>query len=140
MLATALHHVALAAAGARDPWWIIGSAAVALHGARTEVADVDLLMSERDAAKLLAAQGVPVRPGTPDGRFRSCVFGRLTLGGMAVEVMAGLAVFDGVDWQGIAPRTRVAMRDVFVPERTELIAILRCFGREKDHARAALLS
>ena len=47
---------AMAQAGARDHWWIIGSAAVVLHGVDTSVADVDLLLSPADAERLLAGR------------------------------------------------------------------------------------
>lgn len=140
MLTAALEQVAAATARTRDPWWIIGSAAAALHGAPTTVADIDMLMSERDAAALLAAHGKAPAPGVPDGRFRSQVFGRVRLGGMAVEVMAGLAVFDGAGWRRIEPGTRLLVQGVFVPDRGELIAILHAFGLPKDLARAALLA
>jgi len=44
-----------AAAGAADPWWIIGSAAVVVHGgAVPHVKDVDLMMSGGDAKCLCA--------------------------------------------------------------------------------------
>ena len=54
-LAAALDEVAAALRGARDPWWVIGSAAARLHGAETPVADVDVLLSERDALVIAAA-------------------------------------------------------------------------------------
>jgi len=39
-----------------DPWWIIASGAVALHGADTgQVADVDVLLSVTDATRILPA-------------------------------------------------------------------------------------
>lgn len=140
MLAAALRQVAEAAAEACDPWWIIGSAAVSLHGVATTVADIDLLMSERDAVSFLARYGVAPGPGMPGGRFRSQVFGRVDREGVKVEVMAGLAVFDGRAWTTIHPSSRVREGGVFVPNRDELIAILHRFGRRKDVERAALLA
>src|SRR5438132_9852290 len=72
----ALAEVAALASGARDRWWVIGSAAAALLGAATgPVRDIDLLMSARDCARLLRACGVAPCPGVPDERFRSRLFG-----------------------------------------------------------------
>ncbi len=53
--------------------------------------------------------------------------------------MAGLAVADGSAWQAIRLSTRIAIDGVFVPEREELIGVLRRFGRPKDQARLRLL-
>lgn len=44
---------------AYDPWWIIASAAVALHGADAgHISDVDVLLSVDDAMRILPALGV----------------------------------------------------------------------------------
>ena len=66
------------ASDCRDPWWVIGSAAVRLVGlAEQPVADVDLLLSEGDALRLLDRLGL--EPSTPDpsDRFRSTLFARI---------------------------------------------------------------
>jgi hypothetical protein len=53
-LAETLAMIGQAAGVAADPWWIIGSAAVVLHGgAVPDVKDVDLMMSGRDAEALI---------------------------------------------------------------------------------------
>ena len=44
-LATTFDLVGRASVSACDPWWLIGSAAMALPGAAVEVGDVDLLTS-----------------------------------------------------------------------------------------------
>jgi hypothetical protein len=54
-LGETLARVADALAEARQPWWIIGSAAVALHGADVTVGDVDVLLGEADARGAAAA-------------------------------------------------------------------------------------
>lgn len=119
-----------------DPWWVIGSAAMALHGAQgLEVGDIDLLMSRRDAAALLRRQTVEPRPGVPGGRFRSDVFGRWRAGAVTVEVMGGLHV----DEMALVPRSRVAIGRLYVPDVAELIAMCVSFGRPKDVARAQAL-
>ena len=148
-LAEALKAVAQAAGSARDPWWIIGSASLALHAIDPgPIGEIDLLMSERDAAVLLKARDVPMAPGAPTSRFRSVVFGRWTASGMTVEVMAGFEAKGAdagglINWRPVLPRTRerivIGGEALFVSSRTELAALFRRFGRAKDIARAALL-
>ncbi|MDR6789589.1 hypothetical protein J2Y58_002962 [Sphingomonas sp. BE138] len=139
MLRAALSQVAAALRGAEDPWWVIGSAAVRLHGADTAVADVDVLVSARDAARMLAAWPGTVTIGAASARFRSHPFARAEGGAMPVEVMAELEVRADGAWRPVRPVSRVPIGGVFVPERAELAAILLSFGRPKDLARAALL-
>jgi hypothetical protein len=128
--------VGAAAGRAHDRWWIIGSAAMALHGvAGLAVGDVDLLMSRRDADALLRSRGIEPAPGEADGRFRSDVFGRWSAGGFVVETMGGFHV-DGVE---LVPRTRIDSGGVYVPSVAELIAMCEHFGRPKDEERAARL-
>ena len=54
-----------ALAGAQEPWWVISSAAVALHGVTPiEVGDVDLVMSVGDARRLMDALDIkPIEDG-----------------------------------------------------------------------------
>lgn len=130
-------------ARARAPWWIIGSAAVVLHGAATDVADLDLLMDAADARAVLRAAGVEAREGERSALFGSAVFGTLCEAPLPIEVMADFAINTGGRWEKVAFRTREPVRvgsaTLWVPSRAELIALLRRFGREKDVARAALL-
>ena len=139
-----LQEVAALTAGARDPWWIIGSAAVALHNApETTIADVDLLMSVADAGAALRSLGIEPVPGRPDARFRSAVFGIWDGAPLPVEIMAGLDVAGAAGWRPVQPQSRVAVRiddiTLYVPSRQELGAILESFGRPKDLERARLL-
>jgi hypothetical protein len=135
-LAAALEEVAIAAREARDPWWIIGSAAMAVHGVSgLIVGDVDLLMSRRDATQLLRRRGVEPRLGEANGQFRSDVFGRWQAGAFAVEVMGGFHV----NGRELVPVSRVAAAGLFVPPVEELIAMCELFGRPKDVERAARL-
>jgi hypothetical protein len=127
-----------------DPWWLIGSAAMALHGVRQlQVADIDLLMSRNDARRLLREQR---QPNTPDGgteHFRSDVFGRLRGGPLSIDVMGGFHVRQVAAWREVVPTTRVAVRIpsglVFVPAVSDLLDITRHMGREKDRDRAEML-
>lgn len=127
-----------------DDWWIIGSAAMALHGAKTvSVADVDVITSPRDALMLLESHGTPVSKDEGKDRFRSQIFGRLTGAQLPVEVMAGLEVRQDREWVEVAPATRVALpvasRTAYAPDLEELIEITRLFGRPKDFERLAAL-
>lgn len=136
LLAT-LKMTAAAMRDARDDWWIIGSAAVAGHGAGpVDVRDVDVLLSVADARRILPGLGVPLTPGIADSRFRSDFYCQWNAPPVPVDFMAGFHVFG----EALVPATRIAMAGVFVPSRGELLAMLRHFGRPKDLARAQLLA
>jgi len=142
-LAAALAGLAERAAAAHEAWWVIGSAAVALHGGATEVADLDLLMMPDDARRLLQEAGLPAAPGATSALFRSELFGTIAGAALPIEVMGGLRVRGPGGWEAVTPATREPVRIgeavLWVPSRGELIALLRRFGRAKDLARAALL-
>ena len=127
-------------ADAREPWWIIGSAAAVLHGAATEAADIDVLLGVADADDLDARLGLGLRSGRGDALFRSERYGRWLEPSVPVEFMAELAVRGAA---ALVPRTRVPIAVgeaiVYVPGRRDMIAILELFGRPKDRARADLL-
>lgn len=127
-----------------DEWWIIASAAMALHGATPiEVADVDLLVSERDGHALLSALGLPFVPPVGTDRFRSALFARWDGAPVPVEIMASFHVRSGDDWLPMVPTTRIAVSvgdfTLFIPSIDELIAHCRLYGRPKDAQRAAIL-
>lgn len=143
-LAETLALVAEAASGAADDWWIIGSAAVVLHGrAVPHVKDVDLLMSAADAAAFLKRTGGPVRAGQADDRFRSLVFGLWTAPPIPIEVMGGFSVASDGGWREVTLTTRepvsIAGATVYVPSAEELVRLLHAFGRTKDLERARLM-
>ena len=143
-LAETLALVAEAASGAADDWWIIGSAAVALHGRSVpHVKDVDLLMSAADAAAFVKRTGGPVRSGQADARFRSLVFGLWSAPPIPVEVMGGFRVAGDGGWREVMLTTRepvrVAGATVYVPAADELVQLLHSFGRAKDLERAQLM-
>lgn len=143
-LSLTLAMVADAMRPAQSPWWVIGSAAVALHGAAPiMVADVDILLSVEDARAVLPATGLAVTAGGEHPDFRSEIFATWTEPSLAVEFMAGFAFRQGAQWQMLRPQTRqaveVAGATVYIPERHELLQILEAFDRPKDRDRAALL-
>ncbi|MEG8043073.1 hypothetical protein QP164_10115 [Sphingomonas sp. LR59] len=130
---------------ARDPWWVISSAAVALHGvAPIEVGDVDVLMSVGDARRAMDGLGVVPTKDRASSLFRSTLFGRWETPPLVVEIMAGFHVTTSAGWTEVLPRTRVSVsldrRVVYVPDRAELAAILSMFGRPKDFERVRLLT
>lgn len=142
-LAGTLDLVVRVTALAPGPWWIIGSAAMALHGLDLPVADVDLLLAPEDATRVLEVHGrvLPSREG--QGPYRSEVFGRIDGGPLLVEVLGGFHVREGGHWVAVEPATRLAVGlargAVFVPSRPELAAITRRLGRPKDLLRAKML-
>ena len=114
---------------ARDDWWLVGGAAVALHGvAAVEIADIDILLSPRDARRILAALNISRDEGGGVDRFRSDVFGRWTGLPLSIDLMAGLQVRTGEAWTRIEPATREAIlvegHPIYVPSRVELIRYL----------------
>lgn len=129
----------------RDPWQLIGSAAARLAGADVSVADLDVLTSAADAARLAGAWAERRDTVyTPAGaeRFRSH-FARFQFAAMPVEAMGALELNDGQGWAPVTVRevmrVRVAGLDVPIPSIAEQIRILESFGRPKDLHRAALL-
>ncbi len=130
---------------AADPWWVISSAAVALHDAPVDdVRDVDLLMSARDAKQALMRVGVEPRTGHATDQFRSAVFGTWHGPPLPVEIFGDFD-FAGPDgWSRVAPKSRepvtIGGQILFVPSVAELRQMLIGFGRPKDLARAQLLS
>ncbi|KUO56634.1 MAG: hypothetical protein APF78_08750 [Sphingomonadales bacterium BRH_c3] len=144
-LAASLAQLAQVMRDTRDDWWVIGSAAVALHGGDPgEIADIDVIVSRRDLDALYERLSLTYTPDAGKAMFRSQRFGRWTEPALDVEFMAGLQVLRGGQWLSVQVQSRETIRcsdvEVLVPSRGELIAILELFGREKDLARAATLS
>jgi hypothetical protein len=142
-LVDGLREVAALSPSLQDPWWLIGSAAMALAGLEgLDVADIDLLVSERDAAAALSAWLIPPEPPGGNDRFCSLVYGRRP-GALVIEVMAGLQVKTPRGWTAVRPQTRRPVgfggAALYIPETPELIAICRLFGRPKDLERARAL-
>lgn len=144
-LRSTLLAVADVMAPARHDWWIVASAALALHGVEVgDVRDVDVLIDPRDAAAVLDPLGLKPAVGRSDGRFRSDLFVTWTSAALPIELFAGFDVFDGATWRGVIPSSRepISVGDsiIWVPSRADLHAMLLRFGRDKDIARAALLN
>lgn len=132
------------ARNARHDWWIIASAALALHGIDPgPVGDVDVLLDRRDVPAVFAALGLGDGAGQGTALFRSEHFGTWCGSDLPVELMAGFALQKDGEWREIRPRTRQGVGFVgytlFVPERDELREMFVRFGRPKDLDRAALI-
>lgn len=144
IVADALVDVARLMRIAQRPWWIIGSGAVALHGANPgDVHDIDVLVDGRDIDAVLTAAGVAARVMPPDPLFRSDVFGTWHGTTLPVEMMAGFAVRSEDDWRPVRPASRetvtVGGEKLFVPSVAELASLLCRMARPKDVRRAAAL-
>ncbi|CAN7272114.1 hypothetical protein LJR090_001945 [Bosea sp. LjRoot90] len=129
----------------RDPWWIIASAAAALHGASPiTVADVDVLLSVEDISRILPALGIEPYQGPPNSLFRSEILAKWSAPPVPVDLMAGFEHRVGDIWHPVQPMTRQAITvgaaTVYVPERDELRRMIEGFGRPKDLERACLLA
>jgi hypothetical protein len=143
-LRQSLERTAALAADATDPWWIIGSAAVLLHGGDVgRVKDIDLMMSSRDAESFLRRAGVEPKRGKASDRFRSTVFGTWSAPPVPVEVFGGFELATDGGWRPVVLTSRQAVSvghaQVFVPSASELVRLLHSFGRPKDVERAALI-
>jgi hypothetical protein len=126
-------------------WWILGSAAVLLHGGDPgEMRDLDLLLDPADFAPVMTRLGLVPAAGSGDGQFRSAWFNRWDGGALPVELFADFWLCEAGRWHACKPVTQTMVsyfgQRVWVPEKTELCAILYRFGRPKDLARAAALA
>ncbi len=126
-------------------WWLIGSAAVLLHGSGpTSVADLDILLQHDDARAIADKLGIAIRPPRADNLFRSDIFFTCHDAPLPIEFMAGLQLRIDAKWHRVKPTTReerhVAGFPLFLPSRGELAEILALFGRPKDLARRKLLT
>ena len=128
-----------------DRWAVIGSAAAKLVGADVSVADIDLLVSGRDADLLTvrwATRRQRVDPDAEDRLFRSH-FARYAFASWQVEVMGDLELRTGHGWQPVrvVDTVNIDLGDVgvSVPSRAEQLRLLDSFGRPKDVRRAAIL-
>lgn len=128
----------------RDPWWIIGSAAMVLAGIPGIVPqDIDVLCGRQDALRLREAwkEHVDTTYRPTDGtRFRS-TFARFAHLPMPVEVMGGLELMTETGWQPVRVQDDmhidIAGIAVRLPTLEEQRRILLAFGRGKDLDKAA---
>lgn len=143
-LEATLDVIARDCAGLSDPWWVFGSAAMALVGVPDLAPpDVDLVVSQRDALTLIDLWSAERVSAAPSPLFRSTIFAKAQIAPVAIEVMAGFEAFSAGAWAPVAPvtRQRIAWKSgaLFTPAAAEQAQICRRFGRPKDLARVARL-
>lgn len=131
-------------AGLSDPWWVFGSAGMALVGVPDLAPpDVDLIVTERDALTLIALWDAKRVAAAPSPLFRSAIFAKADNTPIPIEVMAGFEAFSDGVWSPVMPATRLGVLwkggALFTPSAAEQAQICRRFGRPKDLARVALL-
>lgn len=132
----------------RDPWWLIGSAALHLSGDAGVVPhDLDVLTSERDAdtfrlrnSEVVVADHLPsVEDST---RFRSR-FARYRFSPLPVEVMGGLRIYRDGAWLPVEIAATQVIdcggRAIPMPTLAEQVRLLDLFGRAKDLDKACKL-
>jgi hypothetical protein len=144
-LESTLASVAIIMAEAREPWWIIGSAALALHLQKEiDVTDVDVLLSVADACDVREKLKIPFTPISPHPLFHSKEYFTWDRHALPAEFMAGFSVHIEGKWQKVTCRSRqlfeVAGHAIYTPDIVELASLFKLFGRPKDLARLALLS
>ncbi|MGR6430580.1 hypothetical protein ACU5AY_06625 [Rhizobium sp. PAMB 3174] len=144
-LALDLSRLVEAMSGFEGRWWIIGSAAMALHGVEgIDPNDIDILVSADDARRLSTRWKIEPFAMPPHPRFRSEVFLRKPLAAREAEVMGGFEVMTVGGWTPVEPRDRIVVSHaggmLYVPSIAEIIDMCRQFGREKDLARLVLLA
>jgi hypothetical protein len=143
-LAATLDVVAEGCADLADPWWVFGSAGMALVGVPgLSPPDVDLIVSARDARTLLDRWNTPPLEAAGSPLFRSAIFAKAQVAPLPIEIMAGFEAFTDGGWRLVIPASRQSVdwngKRLFTPSAAEQAAICRRFGRPKDLARVALL-
>lgn len=111
-----------------------------LHGSDPGgIADIDVLLSEADAERLLEPRGILPVTKDPHQLFHSRWFAHWDGTPVPVEFMAGFSLMEDGRWTLIVPQTREAKAGLFVPSRSEMKSLFHRFGRGKDLQRAAAL-
>ena len=137
---TSLQRIAEFLSETSDPWWVLGSAAMALICVDPgQIRDIDLLVSKRDAEALMRAHHLDNQADGGTDRFRSTYFLKPDLGEIPVEIMAGYEICEADAWRPVTLKSRLSIEvgssRLFVPDRGEQIDLLKRLGRPKDQAR-----
>jgi len=127
-----------------DPWWILGSAAIALIDIDPgEVRDIDVLVSPRDGARLMRAHELENQADGGTDRYRSDTVLRPELGNVPVEFLSNYFIKAKEQWVPLAPETRQSINldgaTLFVPDLNEQLEILVRLGRQKDLRRVEMI-
>lgn len=127
-----------------DPWWVIGSAAMLMFGhAEGTINDVDFLVSARDAKAISDRLNLPNLADSSSELSRSPFLLHPKSDETAIEIIADLKIKQGDIWMPVALTSRETHNlngsTLYTPDRTELAALYRRIGRDKDQRRAAQL-
>lgn len=146
-----LAEVARVGAPLQDPWWVVGSAAIALVGVNIEVPHVELLVSERDAHTLLIDWAAPQPADAWQDRLRA-IRGLHASTPIPIAVIGQPEVMTETGWRPVVPSTRVEVtiagghdtstpqaRALYIPDPDDQLALLLLFRRPQDLVRAELL-
>ena len=116
VLESVLNLVARDCSALADPWWVFGSAGMALVGVPgLAPPDVDLIVSERDAATLVAAWKAAPVAAAPSPLFRSKVFAKARVAALPIEIMAGFEAFSAGSWAPVGPACALLRCRVMLP-------------------------
>lgn len=131
-------------ADCKNPWWVIGSAAVALYlGRDIGVRDVDILLEPGDAKAIRERLGISFAAAKPHPLFRSREYFTSNASPLPIEFMADFSMFSDGRWEAVTLTTRRRMQIgsivLYTPDIGELVLLLGRFGRPKDLERLALL-
>ena len=121
----------------QDPWWILGSMAVFLKGYDPgRIGDIDVLVSEGDAARLMSHHGLANDKDGGTSRYRSNYVLQPILGDLPIDLLAGYEIFYGETWRPIEPKSHQQVTydgiTFYVLADEELIALFEMLGRAKD--------
>lgn len=140
-----LHSIVNDLAQLNDAHYIIGSCALFLSGIALEkVADIDLLVSTRDADILKRNWDERKQNYSPEGAhlFRSN-FGRFRFDELDIEVMGDLQICKNGQWTSLQiyefDTVSIGKHSIRVPTLKEQHRIFTLFGREKDLSKARLI-
>ena len=122
------------------PWWILGSAALYLKGDDPgRIGDVDVLVSEQDAVKLMSRHGWSNDKDGGTERYRSGYVLRPDLGALPVEILANYEIMSRQTWKPVWPASRHKVLHnggaFYVPSDANLIEIFERLARPKDFIR-----
>ncbi len=144
-LAKALQLVAQHGAQIEGDWWIIGSTAGLLAGIEGFIPDdVDLFGSTNVMTAFVKSFGLEPVSSPSHHQFKSTPYQRIKLlDATPIEVMGGLEISTGGDWNRLDLKTRLPVSGfgapLWIPSIEEQIAVFELFGRLKDLAKAKIL-
>ena len=122
----------------RDAWCIVAGAATAIHtGDWSDVQDIDVVVSQADARRLIAHSGFIDRTDGGNAVYRSSIFATRP-GSVEIDICADFEICVAGVWSSVRPTptpVETPAGTVSVPEIHEQLALTRMLGRQKDGPR-----